>query len=220
MGVVYICREGNEDRFTVGAAKNFTQRRNGGYSRYNPRLRAYRLIKIADHFALEKFLHNELAEKRIREIRSESWYAVSTKEMDLAIQRAETLGREHIARKEKVAEVKSIESDGTWLEPTDRLREIYKEISALEMQLNPLLRRRQILVLEAQACIGSADGVDGLFEWQSHEQYKFQIPIFKKQYPELYDSFRKLTYVRKFKLRGNTDDDLDITNDDREQTEE
>lgn len=91
MGVVYICREDNEDRFTVGAAKSFAQRRNGGYSRYNTRLKLYKLMKTPDHFALEKFLHNELAEKRIREIRSESWYEVSPEEMDRAIQRTETL---------------------------------------------------------------------------------------------------------------------------------
>jgi hypothetical protein len=213
MGVVYVSREDNEDRFTVGAAKSFAQRRKCGYSRYNLRLKIYKLIKTPDHFVLEKFLHNELAEKRIRDIRSESWYAVSAKEMDLAIERAETLGREHVARKRRVTEIKSTKSDGTWLEPTQRLIEIRSALSELEVQLSPLLRKKQILVIEAQACIGSSDGVDGLFEWQSHEQYQFQMPIFKEQYPELYDSFRELTYVRRFKLWGNTDDDLDVGDD-------
>lgn len=119
----------------------------------------------------------------------------------------------------KVAEIKGTKSDGTWLEPTERLREIRSEISELDTQLIPLLRKKQILVIEAQACIGSSDGVEGLFEWQSHERYKFQMPIFKTQYPELYDSLRKLTYVRNFKLWGSTDDDLAIS-DDRELTEE
>ena len=166
-------------------------------------------MKTPDHFALENFLHNELAEKRIQEIQSESWYAVTSDEIDLAIERTETFGNEHLNRKQQVALIKNVQSDGRWLEPNDRLKEIYARLSKLILEKNALCHEEELLELEAKAQIGTADGVDGLFAWQSHETARFQTKIFKAQYPDLYDEFRKTTYVRNFNLWSGEEEDCE-----------
>jgi len=209
MGVVYISREAGTDRFTVGAAQSFSQRRRGGYTRYNPRLRTSRVLRTTDHFALESFLHNELAAKRDRDITSESWYNLTAEEMDIAIERAETLGREHLQRKRKVDEIKNSATDGTWREPTDRLKEIHGRLAQLVREKDALCHEEAILKLEAMAEIGTADGVEGLFEWPSYKQRKFQTKIFAMQYPDLYDQFRSQVFVRRFSLWKREEEDCE-----------
>jgi hypothetical protein len=211
VGVVYISRESNEDRFTIGAAKSFAARKRGGYTRYNPRLRTYRILSTPDHFSLEKFLHAELAERRIRDIQSESWYRATSGEVDLAIERAETLGREHVERKKKVAELKKMQTNGRWLEPTQRLRDICDRLSAVVREKNVLKNEEEQLRFEAMVHIGDADGVDGLIQWVSESQRRFQTKIFARDNPQLYELFRAEIFVRKFKLWGCEELDEEVT---------
>jgi T5orf172 domain len=211
MGVVYISREMNEDRFTIGAAKSFAMRKRGGYTRYNPRLKTYRILQTPDHFSLEKFLHAELAERRILDIQSESWYTATSEEVDVAIERAEIVGREHIARKKKVTELKNVQTNGRWLEPTQRLRDICDRLSIVLREKNALRNEEERLRVEAMVYIGDADGVEGLFQWASESQRRFQTKIFARNHPELYEAFRAEKFVRKFKLWGREECDEDAT---------
>lgn len=163
MGVVYIMRESDEDRFTIGASKSFATRKRS-YTRQNPRLKTYRILQAPDHFALERFLHAELAGQRIANIRSESWYAVTSEGMDVALERAEALGREHIARKKRVADLKRMQSNGRWLQPTHRLHEICDRLSSVLRDKRALCNEEEQLKFEAMVCIEDANGVIGLIE--------------------------------------------------------
>jgi hypothetical protein len=214
MGFVYISREGNENRFTIGAAKSFAERKKGGYTRYNPRLKTYSILKTPDHFALEKFLHDELADKRIVDIHSTSWYVATPEEIDAAVDRAKTTGRAYLERKKQVAELKNSVSDGNWLVPNDRLREVYTDLSKISLELARLRRTEESLKLEVMAYIGTGEGVDGLFEWPSHEERRFQTKIFALKYPDLYEAFRQNKYVRRFKLWGGDVEEFDESDED------
>jgi hypothetical protein len=134
----------------------------------------------------------------------------------LAIHRAETLGKEYIECKKRVAAVKASETDGSWLQPDERLKAIHARLSRLSIEKSALCHEEQILRTEAMAQIGKADGVEGLFEWPSHEVRRFQTKVFASRHPDLYDEFRKLSFVRKFKLWGRQEDEgcEDITEQD------
>lgn len=214
MGVVYISREGNENRFTIGAAKSLVERKKGGYTRYNPRLKIYRTLRTPDHFALEKFLHDELADKRIIDISSTSWYVATPEEIDAAVDRAKTTGRAYLELKKQVAELKNSASDGNWRDPNDRLREVYTELSRISLELTRLRRDEEILKLEVMTYIGTAEGVDGLFEWPSHEERRFQTKIFALKHPDLYEAFRQSKYVRRFRRWGGDFEEFDESDED------
>jgi hypothetical protein len=199
MGDIYIRREANNDRFTVGATRSLDQRM-GGYERHNPNLRTYRVLRHPNHFALEDFLHKELANKLDRSIRSKSWYNVTAPEMDIAIERAETLGVEHLARKSQVDQIKNLATNGEWLKPNDPLREIHVRLAKVTLEMDALRQEEEMLKCEAMALIGLAEGVDGLFEWRSFEQRRFQQKAFAREHPDLFEAFKDDSFVRRFKL--------------------
>ena len=200
MGNVYVLREGQENRFTVGAAKDFVSRRRSTYSRHNPGLSLYRLLNAADHFALERFLHEQLEQWRIQRIRSRSWYEVTSEEIDRAIERADKMGRAHIARRKEVAELKRRRSTGKWLPPTEHLEQICARLAIVTREKKKFANEEERLKFEAMVYVGDAEGVEGLFRWTSESQNRFQSAAFRKSYPELYESFRAEEIRRKFYL--------------------
>jgi hypothetical protein len=126
-------------------------------------------------------------ESRSPQIQSESWYAATSEEIDIAIERAEIVGREQ------------------------RLRDICDRLAVVLREKNALRNEEERLRFEAMVYIGDADGVDELFQWVSESQRRFQGKAFAREHPELYEAFKAEIFVRKFKLWGGEECDEDAT---------
>jgi hypothetical protein len=196
---VYIFRNGNEDLFKIGWSSGDAADRRDDLATGNPHLTLVHSIDSLDDedaHACEGFLHGSLQSKRY----SGEFFALAQAELAEVLENA----RQYLAERPREREAKRLAgeaSDGRILKPTDQQWETYRALLLARENEYRAKSHAYRLKNELKLFIGTADELDGIASWKSHEVARFDAALFKAGNPDLYEKFVRAMPQRKFLLR-------------------
>lgn len=201
MGYVYILQSGNEHLFKIGMTRGDVDDRVKGLSTGNPHLLSeYASIATEHPSKVESFLQGLLRSKRSRRSDATEFYAVSSGELDVAIEQAREYAEHDLAREAEVDRLASERCDDRLITPQDEDWKTYEGLLLARETHDAAALARNRLEWKLKLRIGTAYGLDGLATWRTIPQKRFDEKAFASQHPELYSSFKKATYPRRFDL--------------------
>ncbi len=132
---VYCFQSGSRDCYKIGLTKDAPEKRKKGFSTGSPvkfKSEPYRTVSSGHAAALEKYIHHLLDAKRTE---NGEFFNVTAPELDAAVDEAVTfieqsrplvLDAKKLRRKKPTAGV---------VEPTDEMRNVYRELREADQQL-------------------------------------------------------------------------------------
>jgi Meiotically up-regulated gene 113 len=203
VGYVYVFRYGHDDQFKIGRAANVAKRLKQLQTGSPKPLTVFEVIETEDAREGEKFLHQQLAHKRLI---GEN-FSLTPDEAQEAMRRARIFLEELPQRREeesRLQQFSSIESSDDMLAPTDqlldqrrRLLQVRAEIAQHAAGIAVLELEEARLVAAIKLAIGTAKGIDGVATWQTVDGRRLFNPEWlKADDPEVYEAY--LSYVPKF----------------------
>jgi hypothetical protein len=155
--------------------------------------------------ALEKHIHGLLSSRRAEN--GEFFYA-PREEVDAAFEN----GIAFLAQLEpllvQVARLKELKPNQTVAEPTDDIREIYRELKTARRERLLLEQKIEFLESKIQVAIGTNARIDGIASWDWVDNWQLDVTAFKEQEPDqygmLFERYKRNSGGRHFNLaKGN-----------------
>jgi hypothetical protein len=203
MGYVYVFRYGHDDQFKIGRAVNVAKRLKQLQTGSPKPLTIFEVIETDDAREGEKFLHQQLAHKRLM---GEN-FDLTPDEAREAMRRARIFLEELPQRREeesRLRQLSSIESSDDMLAPTGQLLDQRRRLLLIRAEIAQHTAEIAVLQLEEKRleaaiklAIGTAKGIDDVATWQTVDGRRLFNPEWlKANDPEVYEAY--LSYVPKF----------------------
>lgn len=198
MGCVYCFQVGSEDTFKVGRTKNPPEQRMKSVSVGSPqKLTLHREIKTNDAPFLEKYIHWLLDVHRAP---NGEFFNVSAKELDRAIKEAESFLAESFPVLQEAKKLQKRRPTNHVLDPSENVKTLHCELRDAERQAFLLEQRIVTLRGRIQVEIGENLGIRGVASWKWREQWKLDQEALRRDEPEVYERFKRLSASRVFRL--------------------
>jgi len=204
MGTVYVFRDGDSGLFKFGKSKDPQRRFEGGRT-FNPRLKQFDSIEVADAYTskCETYLHNSLRAKRY----SGEFFAVTPEEARAAMRDASLYFAEFAPLNDKVEALAKEQSDGRMVAPSDNERDLYARYVDAREQEDKWAAKRELLENELKVVIGTAAGIEGLLTWESTEVRRLDQKALREAEPDVYERWAKPRLERRLRLLHDPMDD-------------
>lgn len=203
---VYCFQMGSDDCYKIGLTKHLPKERMRQFKTGSPvKFTPCRDELTVHPNALETYIHNILADKRAE---NGEFFFVTRQEMDAAFDRAVASLRESQEILEKATRLAEQKPNGVLAEPTEEMREAYRELKSARRERFLLQQRIDVLESRIQVAIGENSGMDGIATWEWSDSWRFDVTGFKEgdpaAYEALYEKYKSNAGGRRFVLeKGN-----------------
>jgi len=203
MACVYIRRSGNENLFKIGrTANDDVEDRIRKLSTGNPhRLTEIDIIETEDELEWEQYLHKMLRSKRSCESAAQEFFEVAPEVLKSVIREAREFLPEFLATRRAAERLADEKSEDRIATPGDEQQAIYKELLEIREQEDKCAYKRKHLENKLKLAIGTAAGLEGIATWKTRAVSRLDQAAFREAQPELYRTYSKTSYERRFDLR-------------------
>jgi len=203
MAYVYVRRSGTENLFKIGrTASDDVEDRIRHLSTGNPhRLTEFDVIETDDADEWERYLHKRLRSKRVRESSAQEFFEVTPEVLKSVIQDARAFLPEFMSTKQAVEFLADEKSEDRMVTPGDDEQALYERLLEVREQQDRCEYERRHLENKLKLIIGTAAGLDGIASWRTRMVPKLDQAAFREAHPELYRTYVKTSYERRFDLR-------------------
>jgi hypothetical protein len=203
---VYCYQVGSKNCYKIGRTKNLPEERKRGFATGSPdKPNLYLDIETENSADLETYIHHLLDEKRTE---NGEFFNVTKKELDEAVGQAKAFMSEFqpLYRQATTLRQKPPNQSDMMVEPTDEMREIYRQLRRLRNQKYFIERQVDLLMSKVQIAIGDKGAMRGIASWAWIDRWTMDIERFKKEQDDLFQQYKRNSGGRRFIL-----DRVDLT---------
>jgi hypothetical protein len=197
MGFVYAFQYGDTDRFKIGKSANPSGRRKQLETANPDGMTEVFRVETTDPTKCERYVHQRLDAFRLHG-KPEIFVGLPVEEVVLALKKGREWVDEYVPRWSEAERLKTLESTGVLLAPTDEHVLTYERLRDVAAQIKRLEIEKEELETDLKLAIGTAGGLAGLVTWKSSEVSHFDSSRFREAHPELYESFSYKRIQRRF----------------------
>src|SRR5262249_40381840 len=198
MGCVYCFRVGLENCFKVGRTKGAPDKRLKNVAVGSPhKLTLHREVTTDNPIFLERYIHWLLDAQRAP---NGEFFNVSADELDQTISEAESFLAERAPVVQETTKLQKRRPINHVLDPTDATRALHRELRDALRQAFLLQRKIELLQGRLQLEIGENLGIRGVASWKWREQWKLDQEALKRDEPNIFDRFKRLSSTRVFRM--------------------
>ncbi|HZL65964.1 MAG TPA: GIY-YIG nuclease family protein [Candidatus Limnocylindrales bacterium] len=184
MGCVYFMKRANEDVFRISSTDDLEERTRS-HSTTDPWLTLYKAIDTEEYKDCETFLHRYFEGRRVRG----EYFRFAPEEFEDVIAAAGSFLSQFVPMEKAAKQLGGQQNEPRVVNPSDREREIYRELREVREQEFRLMMRRELLENELKVVIGTAAGLLGIASWKSHKQRTFDHAKFKVENPSMFRDY-------------------------------
>jgi hypothetical protein len=198
MGCVYCFQSGNFDRFKIGKTGGSEEKRRktlqtGSFEK----LTLYRKIPTENPKYLEKYIH-QLLDPRRRD--NTEFFNITAGELDAAVDQALSFFQDYHSAHSLAEALQKEKPDETVAEPTEEIRNIYRQLRELNKERFLIDERITLLEDKVKLAIGNARGMTGIASWKWVDRLRFDEKRFKHEHADLHEEYRRNMGCREFRL--------------------
>jgi len=197
MGCVYFARRLQENVFKIGSAACLTDRMKK-HSTTDPWLKPHGVIETDEYSLCETFLHNYYEIRRVDG--TKEFFRFLPEELCDVVKVAELFLSRNLPTKRAADRFCHQQNESRVVAPSDRERDIYRELREIRQQQYRLEKQRELLESELKIVIGTASSLEGVASWKSHVKPHFDRTQLKVDNPAIFAKYTREQIERRFDL--------------------